>query len=75
MSQSQLASWVEAVANVLVGFGINYVANLIVLPWFGYGVSASTAFHIGLIFTIISLVRSYVMRRAFNWIQWGRRRG
>lgn len=68
-----MASWVEAWANVLVGFGINYVANLVVLPLFGFGVSAGEAFHIGLIFTAISLVRSYVMRRAFNWIQWGNR--
>lgn len=71
MPQTRLASWVEAWANIIVGFGINYAANLVVLPLFGFGVSPSVAFHIGLVFTAISLVRAYCMRRLFNWIQWG----
>jgi hypothetical protein len=59
----------EAVANIAIGFGINFAANLIVLPLFGLPVSAGTAFHIGLVFTAISLVRSYVLRRVFNRIK------
>lgn len=68
MSQSRIGSFIEACSNVLVGFGINWGANLIVLPIFGYPVTPAEAFGIGLVFTAISLVRSYVLRRAFNRI-------
>lgn len=66
MSQSRWQSLVEAHANVVVGFGINYLANLYLLPLWGLQVRASQAFSIGLVFTGISLVRSYGLRRVFN---------
>lgn len=69
MGQTKLGSLVEAVANIFIGFAINFTANLIVLPWFGFDLTAGTAFSIGLIFTAISLVRSYVLRRVFNNIK------
>ena len=71
MPQTRLASWVEVMSNIVVGFGINYTANLVVLPLFGFNVSPGAAFHIGLVFTVIALIRAYCMRRLFNWIQWG----
>lgn len=69
MSQTRLGSWLEAWANIAIGFAINWCANMIVLPWFGFHVTASAAFHIGLVFTVISLVRSYALRRVFNRIR------
>lgn len=57
----------EAWTNVAIGFGINYVANLLVLPLAGLPVSAGGAFWIGCIFTAISVVRSFIIRRAFNF--------
>jgi hypothetical protein len=69
MSQTKLGSWLEAWANIAVGFAINWVANMLVLPVFGFNVTARTAFNIGLVFTAISLVRSYVLRRVFNRIR------
>ena len=69
MRQTRLGSWLEAWANIAVGFAINWTANMLVLPLFGFYVTAATAFHIGLIFTVISLVRSYVLRRVFNRIK------
>lgn len=69
MSQTRLGSWLEAWANIAVGFGINWCANLVVLPLFGFHVSAGQAFHIGLVFTGISLVRSYCLRRLFNRVR------
>lgn len=64
--QSRLQSLVEAWLNVLIGFAINMVANVIVLPAFGYHVTIGDAFGIGLVFTVISVVRSYALRRWFN---------
>lgn len=66
MNQTRIGSLIEAVVNVLIGFSINYVANLLVLPLFGFAVSAGQAFGIGLIFTVISVARSYAIRRWFN---------
>lgn len=69
MSQTRLGSAAEAAINTAVGFAINYVANLVVLPLFGLSVSPAGALGIGLIFTAISIARSYFMRRVFNHIE------
>jgi len=71
MAQTKTGSLIEAAANIAVGFAINWCANMLVLPMFGLKVSAGTAFHIGLVFTVISLVRSYVLRRWFNGLKFG----
>jgi hypothetical protein len=71
MSQTKLGSWAEAWANIAVGFGINFAANLLVLPHFGFAVTPGKAMGIGVVFTVISLVRSYVLRRWFNGLKWG----
>lgn len=64
--QSRTHSFIESWVNVAIGFAINFTANLIVLPMFGFNVRASEAFGIGLIFTAISIARSYAIRRLFN---------
>lgn len=69
MGQTRLGSFIEAWGNVAVGFGINYAANLLVLPLFGFKVTMTAALGIGVIFTVISVVRSYVLRRVFNGIK------
>lgn len=68
MRQTRLGSWLEAWANIAVGFGVNWLANMIVLPAFGFRITGGQAFHLGLIYTAISLVRSYLLRRVFNRI-------
>jgi hypothetical protein len=67
--QTRLGSWLEARANIGAGFAISWAANMVVLPLFGFRVTGAQAFHIGLIFTAISLVRSYALRRVFNRIR------
>lgn len=74
MSQTRIGSFVEAWANIFIGFGINFVVNIIVLRAFGFPVTAGEAFGIGLVFTGISLARSYLLRRWFNNLKWGNRR-
>ena len=66
--QSRLMSAVEASANVAIGYLVSVAANLLILPLFGYDVSVADSFAIGLAFTAVSLVRSYALRRAFNWL-------
>lgn len=69
--QTKKGSAVEAVLNTAIGWSINYTANLFVLPLFGFNVTYSEAFWIGVIFTFISLARSYLLRRLFNRIKFG----
>lgn len=71
MRQTPLGSFVEAWANIFVGFAINWSANMLILPLFGFNIRPLAAFNMGLIFTVISLARSYVLRRWFNGLKFG----
>lgn len=66
MNQTRLGSLIEAFTNVVIGFAINWGANMVILPMFGFPVSGGQAFGMGLLFTVISVIRSYVLRRWFN---------
>lgn len=66
--QTKRASLVEAIVNVIVGYGIATTANYFVIPLFGYNVSWTDSAGIGLILTVISIARSYCLRRFFNWL-------
>jgi hypothetical protein len=68
MSQSKRGSLIETCINIGVGFSINFTANMLILPLFGWQVSAGQAFNLGLIFTIIAIARGYYIRRLFNWL-------
>lgn len=65
--QSMRESMLETWTNIAIGFGINYAANLVVLPLAGLPVSMAGAFQIGVIFTAISVVRSFAIRRWYNY--------
>jgi len=66
MSQSRAASAIESVANVAVGYGVAVATQASAFPLFGLHASVGDHLAIGLIFTAVSLVRSYVLRRVFN---------
>ena len=67
MTQTRLGSFIEAWMNVFIGFSINFTANMLILPHFGFtSLTAKTNFIIGLLYTVISVVRSYTIRRWFN---------
>ena len=66
-SQTRLGSLAEAWINVFIGFWINFFANLLILPLFGFtSLTVATNFAIGGLYTLISVARSYVIRRWFN---------
>lgn len=66
MKQSRIGSLAESLTNIAIGVGVGFLSNIIVLPAFGYNVTISDATAISLVFTAISLVRSYVVRRIYN---------
>jgi hypothetical protein len=59
-------SLVESVANIMVGFAVAVITQLLVFPLFGLAASLSDNLIIGLIFTAVSLCRSHGLRRFFN---------
>lgn len=67
MSQSRRASALEASANVAIGYWVAVAAQSVIFPLFGVSASAGQHLGIALAFTLVSLVRSYLLRRAFNW--------
>ena len=66
MKQSRTMSLLEAVTNVLIGYGVAVTTQYLVFPLFGLHATLSQNLMIGLIFTGVSLVRSYLLRRAFE---------
>ena len=64
--QSKRESMIETLTNVGIGWFISFIANMLVLPLFGYNINLTDGVLISIIFTIISIVRGYVVRRWFN---------
>lgn len=71
--QSRLMSFVEAVTNIVVGYWIAVLTQIIVFPWFGLPVRFVDNLAIGGVFTVVSLARSYTLRRVFERVRWQRR--
>ena len=67
--QSKRNSALEAATNVAIGYLVSVLANVLILPLFGYNVTIGDSFAIGLAFTVVSLLRSYLLRRVFNWLE------
>ena len=61
-----MSSFIEAWINVAIGFAINFAANMLILPLIGFHITAGQNLFIGLLYTIISVARSYAVRRWFN---------
>ena len=65
MSQSRRLSMIEAVTNVVVGYALAVITQIVAFPWFGLQVSLGDNLAIGAVFIGVSLVRSYALRRLF----------
>jgi hypothetical protein len=59
-------SLVESIANVVVGYGVAVVTQMLVFPLFGLHASLNQNLMMGLVFTGVSLVRSFLLRRVFE---------
>lgn len=69
--QTKLGSFVEAWGNVGIGFAINFTANWFLLPLVGAHLTLANNFALGLAYTLISVIRTYVIRRWFNGMIFG----
>ena len=66
MSQTKLQSLTEAVSNVAIGFGVALSSQLIIYPLYDIHISFTKNVSLTCVFTVISILRSYVVRRFFN---------
>lgn len=65
-AQSRADSLMETLTNTSIGFAISYLTWLF-LAWF-YAIPMNTSTNLQIIgwFTIVSIARQYLLRRAFN---------
>jgi hypothetical protein len=71
-NQSRAASLLEAGANVLVGYVVALLAQQLIFPLFGIHTTLAEDSAIAAAFTLVSLVRSYLLRRMFERVSTGR---
>lgn len=65
MKDTKIKSLVESIFNIVVGFLVAYGGNIFILPFFGMPFSWANFGYIGALFTLLSLIRSFVIRRVF----------
>lgn len=66
MSQTRRMSFLESCTNIAIGYGVALASQMVVFPMFGVHADLGQNIGIGLVFTAVSLVRSYLLRRWFN---------
>ena len=64
--QTKRQSLIETLTSVFVGWLIGVILNLTILPLFNYNITVVDSLWVSLIFTVISVVRGYLIRRFFN---------
>ncbi len=67
--QSRAMSLVESLANVAVGYGLAVGTQMLVFPLFGLHTTLEQNLTIGAIFTVVSIGRSYCLRRLFQGLR------
>ena len=65
-AQSRTGSLVEASMNVIAGYLLALVTQALVFPLFGIATTLMQDSAIAGVFTLVSLARSYALRRAFE---------
>ena len=66
MKQSRAMSLVEAVTNVVVGYGVAVVTQILIFPVFGLHTTLAQNLKMGVIFSFVSIARSFALRRLFE---------
>lgn len=64
--QTKTQSMIESISNVMIGYMVALASQLAIFPMFGIHIPLSDNIAIGAWFTVISIIRSYAVRRLFN---------
>ncbi len=66
MQQTKKHSFIEVCLSTAIGYLVAVLTQYFIFPYFDIYTSFQSNLQIGLIFTAISIIRSYVIRRLFN---------
>ena len=66
--QSRFGSAVEVALGTAIGYLVALASQLAIFPWFNLHPSLGENLLIGGFFTVISLIRGYLVRRFFNYL-------
>jgi len=66
VKQTRTASAVESIANIIIGFLIQYFFLYAVLYSIGVTITWAQNFYVGVVMTVVSLIRAYALRRLFE---------
>lgn len=69
MKQSRIMSLLESVANVILGYGVAVVTQILIFPIFGLHTTLAQNLKMGAVFTVVSIARSYLLRRLFEGLR------
>lgn len=75
MKQSRLMSLIEAITNVIVGYCVAVVTQILIFPIFGLHTTLAQNLQMGLLFTGVSVIRSFLIRRLFEALRAARPEG
>jgi hypothetical protein len=62
-------SLAEAMTNVVAGYCIAVVTQVLAFPLLGHRVPLGDNLIVGAIFTVVSIIRSYTLRRCFETLR------
>ena len=66
MSQSRLMSLLESLSNVAIGMVVSFFGQIVVSHWYNLPLNVAQNMQIVLFFTVLSVARSYCIRRWYN---------
>lgn len=64
--QTKIGSLIESIINILIGYFVALLSQVVIFPHYDIYISMQDNLLIGAWFTLISLVRSFIIRRFFN---------
>ena len=68
MGQTKIMSAIETITNYVIGFVLAWTVALTIFPLMGYDIALGHAAIATLTFTVVSVIRSYIVRRFFNYM-------
>lgn len=66
--QTKIQSLLESVVNIFIGFIIAVLSQIMIFPLFDIHTTTAENIEIAIYFTFVGLVRSYLLRRMFNYL-------
>ena len=67
--QTKLFSFIESASNAVIGILTSFFMQALIFPFFGIQINAITNIKITLVFFVVSIFRSFILRRFFNSIR------